>query len=250
MAGGDLRGRVGRVGAVTVADLTDRYDERYRSAYAQGLPALNPVPPPRSLLSLVAAFVPRGAPVLEVGCGEGFTAVSLALLGYHVTALDASPTAIARARQLNNHPRVVYRVADVRGPLADLGGFACVVDIGCLHLLTDRRDRTQYLRTIWRLTRPGGSYYLRAGLSMTELGGAATGGHTDRDAAAVPFRVGAATAHVPAAPPIVDLDSAGYVAELRAAGFTVLRLDRELPGSVYPLEAAILCRRAAHPELS
>ena len=52
--------------------------------------------------------------VLEIGCGTGGLARSIARRGANVTAVDASPAAIAEARSLtSSHLGIEYRVAEV-----------------------------------------------------------------------------------------------------------------------------------------
>lgn len=54
----------------------------------------------RRQLDLVRAWgapPPPGAPLLEVGCGDGFVTLELARAGFQVTAVDLSPAMIATA---------------------------------------------------------------------------------------------------------------------------------------------------------
>ena len=69
---------------------TERFwDARYRSADRMWSGNAN-----ATLVSEVAALPPTTA--LDLGCGEGADAIWLAQLGWHVTAVDVSPTALAR----------------------------------------------------------------------------------------------------------------------------------------------------------
>lgn len=52
----------------------------------------------RNLLEL-HLDLPQGAKVLDAGCGNGFLAIILAQMGWDVTALDQSKTALAKARE-------------------------------------------------------------------------------------------------------------------------------------------------------
>src|SRR5437660_2770598 len=62
---------------------------------------------------------------LEIGCGEGRVARDLAARGHHVTAVDASPSLVAHARDADLRSR--YLVADAGAlPFAD-GAFDVVV---------------------------------------------------------------------------------------------------------------------------
>ncbi|MBA3716790.1 MAG: class I SAM-dependent methyltransferase [Actinobacteria bacterium] len=56
-------------------------------------------------------FLPRpGSATLEIGCGEGRVARDLAARGHRVTAVDASPTLLAAAQELQ--PEAEFRLAD------------------------------------------------------------------------------------------------------------------------------------------
>jgi SAM-dependent methyltransferase len=68
------------------------WDERYGSA-----PALWSRSPNHQLVEQVTDLTPGTA--LDVGCGEGADALWLAGRGWHVTALDISPVALARAAE-------------------------------------------------------------------------------------------------------------------------------------------------------
>jgi O-antigen/teichoic acid export membrane protein/SAM-dependent methyltransferase len=104
-----------------------------------------------------------GARLLELGCGEGQNAAYFAGLGLRVTGVDISPTAIQRATRLaaEQHLSMDFRVADV----LDLSGFAdgtfdMATDIGCLHMLVRDEHRRRYLRSVRRVLRPGGVFFL------------------------------------------------------------------------------------------
>ncbi|WP_162197278.1 isochorismate synthase [Demequina pelophila] len=68
------------------------WEERYRSREA-----VWSANPNAQLVDEVAALAPGRA--LDAGCGEGTDAVWLATQGWHVTAVDISPTAIDRGRE-------------------------------------------------------------------------------------------------------------------------------------------------------
>jgi SAM-dependent methyltransferase len=52
----------------------------------------------RETLKFVASRLPRGATILEVGCGDGQVASQLLKCGYRVTGLDSNSDMIAKAR--------------------------------------------------------------------------------------------------------------------------------------------------------
>jgi len=95
------------------ADPTTFWEERY--AGATGIWSGRPN---RALVDEVAGLDPGSA--LDLGCGEGADAVWLAGRDWSVTALDLSPTALARgeaaARTAGVADRVWWRVADLAEP--------------------------------------------------------------------------------------------------------------------------------------
>jgi SAM-dependent methyltransferase len=58
----------------------------------------------------VDAFVPRGAHILDLGCGPGCDEEYLATKGYRVTAIDWSPAMVAAARARVRAAGVAHRV--------------------------------------------------------------------------------------------------------------------------------------------
>lgn len=70
------------------------------------------------LLAHAAEFLTPGR-ALDVACGAGRNAIYLARLGWRVTAVDASPAAIARLRERAEGLEIDARVADLeRGEFA------------------------------------------------------------------------------------------------------------------------------------
>jgi len=59
----------------------------------------------------VDAMVPRGAAILDAGCGPGRVGGRLAVLGHRVVGVDLDPALIAAAEQ--DHPGPVWAVADL-----------------------------------------------------------------------------------------------------------------------------------------
>jgi SAM-dependent methyltransferase len=83
------------------------YIERFRRMAAEGVDLGGEA-------RLVDAMVPRGARILDAGCGPGRVGAVLHDRGHHVVGVDADPELIAAARE--DHPGPTWVVAD----LADL----------------------------------------------------------------------------------------------------------------------------------
>ncbi len=105
---------------------------------------------------LFASLLPvRGLRVLELGCGDGHTAMMLALAGAHVTAVDLSETAIAQARA-EGKSRCLFVAASAQQFLATIepGHFDLVLGDSFLHHVLP--DMPRMLANVRRALKQGG----------------------------------------------------------------------------------------------
>jgi len=117
----------------------------------------------------VLEFLDRASPgrALDLGCGTGTNAITLARRGWRVTGVDFAPKAIRAARRKAAaageaiRSRCDFHCADVSDLAMLRDPFDYVLDIGCLFTLS-AGARRRYADGLARLLRPGGCYMLYA----------------------------------------------------------------------------------------
>jgi SAM-dependent methyltransferase len=141
----------------------DWYRSFFDRRYLQFYPVLLAEPLASDDAAAVARALelPRGARLLDLGCGTGRHSVPFAELGFEVTGLDLSADllSIARASAEGAGVSVRFVERDMR-ELDGLGPFdACVSLYTAFGWLGDEGDRAQ-LRAVAAALRPGGRFLL------------------------------------------------------------------------------------------
>jgi SAM-dependent methyltransferase len=135
-------------------------DKIYRTVPLDNLP-WNSKTPPDALVELVADRKLRPCAAVDLGCGAGNYAIYLAGLGFDMTGIDSSPTAIRiaeeQARERGADCRFI--VADLLGDLHEVTGtFDFAYDWEFLHHIFPE-DRETYIRNVQRILNPGATYF-------------------------------------------------------------------------------------------
>jgi SAM-dependent methyltransferase len=114
---------------------------------------------PPELLDFIANHNPGRA--LDLGCGTGTNAITLAKHGWEVTGVDFVKRAINLARQNAQQysVQVDLRVDDVTRLVSISGNFDLVLDIGCFHSLPPT-TRQPYILKINNLLADSGTFLL------------------------------------------------------------------------------------------
>jgi SAM-dependent methyltransferase len=127
------------------------YIERFRSMAAEG----------RDLdgeARFVDAMAPRGARILDAGCGPGRVGGRLAALGHDVVGVDIDAALIAAARE--DHPGAAWHVADLATlDLSESGAavvFDAVVCAGNVMTFLDPATRRDVLQRLAQHLAPDG----------------------------------------------------------------------------------------------
>lgn len=168
-----------------------------------------------ALWAMIDRHAPRRGLLLDIGTGRGRFARTASDRGYAVVATDLAPAALTHARAAAGARAITWLEDDITASKLH-GGFAVIVDRGCLHFL-DERAAVAWAATVVRLLAPGG-------VLMVQL-----------DAA-----------DAPATRPTRRLDAAALAALLAPACELIEHGPAPLPSSSGPVPAiAIALRRRA-----
>ena len=112
-----------------------------------GHPAWDTGISPPELVSFIKGHPPGKA--LDLGCGTGTNAITLAQHGWQVNGIDFAGRAIrlAKRKAKISGLNIDFRVDSVSSPRNLAGPFDLVLDIGCFHSLTEE-ERIQYARNL------------------------------------------------------------------------------------------------------
>jgi len=135
-------------------------DRIYRTIPLENIPWNNETPPD-ALAGLVQKGIVRPCRTIDLGCGAGNYAIYLAGLGFDVTGVDSSPTAIKIARENaeKRGARCRFIVADLLGDLHEVEDtFDFAYDWELLHHIFPE-DRETYIKNVSTILNPGGTYF-------------------------------------------------------------------------------------------
>ena len=95
--------------------------------------------------------------ILELGCGDAELSLALVELGYSVSGVDISPTAIewAKEKAADRNLKADFYVGDVLNMEFDDNSFDIVVDSHCLHCIIGK-DRDFFLKEAKRILKKDG----------------------------------------------------------------------------------------------
>jgi len=116
-------------------------------------------------IDAIASYVSDGLRILDVGCGNGFTAIEIARrYQVEIVGLDYAPkmidAAIEAAEKAGLKDRLEFRIADIQDLPDDLGRFNLVYGERVLINLQEWSTQLSALRTISRLLEPDGRYVM------------------------------------------------------------------------------------------
>jgi SAM-dependent methyltransferase len=116
--------------------------------------------PPDVLVKVVKNGKVKRCKTIDLGCGAGNYAIYLATVGFDVTGIDISPTAIKIAREnaMKKGIKCNFLAADVVGDLAEVKEtFDFAYDWELLHHISPDK-RVKYVENVHRILNPRGKY--------------------------------------------------------------------------------------------
>ncbi len=139
------------------------------------------ITPPEIVAMIESGKVPLGR-ALDLGCGTGTNAITLAQHGFAVTAIDVSRRAIALAKRKIRSAQFADRVRLERGDVTLMRRWVLgqsiefAYDIGCFHNLK-AEARRRYVSALTSVLKPGAIYMLyafepqadRSGVALDEI---------------------------------------------------------------------------------
>lgn len=110
---------------------------------------------------------PKGARVLDAGCGGGRNLVWFARNGFDVHACDSNEKSVNKVRELGIAPpeNILHRSA-AELPWED-GHFQGVICNALLHILEGRDEFDSVLKETWRVLAPGGVWFARLATTLS-----------------------------------------------------------------------------------
>jgi SAM-dependent methyltransferase len=112
------------------------WERTYEWTSPEDLPWFSPTPD-HDLITTLQKYAPKPGAALDLGSGPGIHAIALAKLGWQVTAIDISPSAIRMASRFARQAaaQVNFQAANILTFRPNPGSFDLVHDRGFLHTL-------------------------------------------------------------------------------------------------------------------
>ncbi len=137
--------------------------DKFQSRYESGTVPWDHALPPPELIALAEQLQPGH--VLDLGCGYGRSCIYLAQRGWQAVGVDFVPLAIEEAKHRAEKAAVSERIEFRQSAVTDLpfgdAQFDLIVDIGCMHALSDTELKL-YTAHVKRLLKKDGRYLLFA----------------------------------------------------------------------------------------
>jgi 2-polyprenyl-3-methyl-5-hydroxy-6-metoxy-1,4-benzoquinol methylase len=139
---------------------TSRWDDIYQQLEVEEMPWFSAKLDHDIERGLIQFKISKG-PIIDIGTGPGTQAIALAKLGFEVTGIDVSETAVRKAkiRAAEEETRVNFRQDDIlRAGIKEQ--FNLAIDRGCFHIINPLQ-RPDYVKVVRSLIKPKGFLFLK-----------------------------------------------------------------------------------------
>ena len=147
------------INGVAVMEYVD-LDRIYQKVPLDKIPWNNETPPD-PLVHLIKSGEVRPCKTIDLGCGAGNYAIYLTSIGFEVTGVDISPTAIKIAQENAEKKgvRCNFIVSDVLGDMHEVRGtYDFAYDWELLHHIFPE-DREKYVKNVYKILNTGAQYF-------------------------------------------------------------------------------------------
>ena len=131
------------------------YDERYKTAHAQGVSWSSDISTPIVMEVIEKYHITHDHRLLEIGCGEGRDSRAVLEHGYDLMATDISPEAIAYCQKQMSRYTHHFKVLDCLSDKLD-AQFDFIYGIAVIHMLVLDEDRDAFYQFIYNHLKPNG----------------------------------------------------------------------------------------------
>jgi methyl halide transferase len=139
--------------------------KRFENRYKSGDLPWDIKRPDFNLVNSIKTFEIQPGRALDIGCGTGDNAIWLWKMGFGVTGVDISETAInmARRKAEANKVAVEFHVADFLSVDTPEKPYGFVFDRGCFHTFDRKKKRKMFANNVSKVLKPGGLWLTLAG---------------------------------------------------------------------------------------
>lgn len=215
----------------------EAYDERYKAVHEKNLRCMGYESSPIVAEILKKYAIPKNAPLLELGCGEGRDSITVLEQGYRLRATDVSPQAIGYCKEQYPDFAEHFTVLDaVKGRLDEKFDF--IYSVAVIHMLVDDESRSAFYAFVREhLTKNGIALICTMGDGTMELATDIT------KAFDLSERTFEGNAMLVAETSCRIVTSATFEKELKAARLEILEADLTSVGTQFPVMMYAVVKR-------
>ena len=139
--------------------------KRFENRYKSGDLPWDIKRPDFNLVNSIKTFKIQPGKALDIGCGTGDNAIWLSKMGFGVTGIDISETAIAMAHKKADANKVSasFYIADFLIDKVPEKHYDFVFDRGCFHTFDRKKKRKMFAANVSKVLKPDGLWLTLAG---------------------------------------------------------------------------------------